>query len=174
LLRNQTLELWNPLFSPPDPEAAASTIGHLMASNWKMNRSALGFGGGQSLYEVRTNGTLWKSPYKLNSGVPTPSNKWRQVGKRSDWVSIWGHGTVIGLTSDGTVWTWGGDPGQDPVFDVQSRITLLRIRVMDWLGKPIPGYALAAFEPYQKEPRPLMRLVPVNNSKPNSESISAH
>jgi alpha-tubulin suppressor-like RCC1 family protein len=174
LLRHQTIELWNPLFLAPDPDAAASSIGYLMASNWMPNRSALAFGPGLVLFEVRTNGTLWKSPFRFSSGVQQQLNQWRQVGGRSDWVSIWGDGTALGLTSDGTIWTWGSDPGQDPVPFLESRLTLLKVRVLKWLGRPIPSYVTGARLPFQKEPRPLLRLVPATNSPSSSESVPAN
>ena len=170
-LRHQTVELWDPLVSLPGSNAAASSIGYLMASNWISNRSAFGFGARPTLYEVHTDGTLWKASSSSSSGFLTPSNKWHRVGKRSDWVSIWGFGTVLGLTSDGTIWTWGMDPGQEPVPDLHSRITLLHVRIMKRLKKPVTSYSTAGFPPYQKEPRPLMRLAPATNTQSNSERI---
>jgi hypothetical protein len=42
---------------------------------------------------------------------------------------------------------------------------------MKWLGKPMSGYVTGTYAPCQKEPRPLMRLAPANNSASNSESV---
>jgi hypothetical protein len=162
LLRGHTTELWNPLFSSPDADAAVSSNGYLLASNWISSRSAIGFAGKLTHYEVRTNGTLWSAPFIVKAGVPKPSDQWRQVGKRSDWISIWGSGTVVGVTSDGTVWTWGADPGQEPVPDIRSRITLWEVQIRRWIGKPRTFWTTQATSPYQKEPRPLMRLGPTN------------
>ena len=173
LLRRQTVEYWNPLFSPPNAGAAISTNNLLMVSNWISNRSALAYVGLLAQYEVRADGTLWKSPFSLSSEGPKPSNKWRQVGKRSDWISIWGFGTVVGLTSDGTVWMWGADPGQEPVPDMRSRLTLLEADVMTRLGNPPKSMSTQANSRYQKEPRPLMRLVPANNLQTNSATVPA-
>ncbi len=162
LLRGKTVELWNPLFSAPDAEAVISSIGNLRASNWISNRSALGWLGKPVFYEVRTNGTLWAAPVHITATSWNPPDKWRQVGKRSDWVSIWGFGTAVGLTADGTVWMWGADPGQEPIPDLGSRYKLWNAQVMRWLGKPPASLTTQATSPYQKEPRPLMRLEPTH------------
>jgi hypothetical protein len=155
-------ELWSPDYSPPNAEATATVTCQLVATNWAPGRSALATCDRIRLYQVRMNGTLWQTPFSHGPKGIVPSNKWRRVGKRTDWVSIWGHGTALGLTSDGTIWAWGEDPGQEYVLDMGSKIRLLKGRIMGWFGLPPTSSFTSASIPYQKEPRPLMRLVPTS------------
>jgi len=171
LLRRETVELWQPLLSPPNPKSSVTSSGHPSISNWRPNRSAMAFGGMLAQFEVRPDGTLWKAPYALKSDELTPSNQWRQVGKRSDWVSIGGFGSVLGLTADGTVWVWGQDLGQEPIPDPRSKRKLLWARVMTWLGNPPQSVTWSADAPYQKEPRPLMRLITATNTPTASGGV---
>jgi beta-lactamase regulating signal transducer with metallopeptidase domain len=52
--------------------------------------------------------------YAINNGAlvrgsyPEP-RRFDQIGSRTDWTALWGLGSVVGLTADGTLWTWGED-----------------------------------------------------------------
>jgi hypothetical protein len=105
-------------------------------------------------------------------GLPPDSTKlqWRRIGTRSDWVSIWGSDeTYFGLTADGTVWVWGTDWGQQPIETLKDKLTHLWEQIHDRFA-PSTGSAgplagrnpVVLTQPYQDEPRPLMRFKPVN------------
>jgi hypothetical protein len=86
--------------------------------------------------------------------------EWRRLSNRSDWLGLWGtSGTAVGLTADGTLWTWGIDQGREPELDFISRLKLAQSRLMSVFGpapRPMPAGTMPA---YQKQPRPLIRLV---------------
>ena len=160
LARTRSGELWEPLSSLPGPEAPAELACRLVASNAAPDHVAMAYCGAGLLYEVRPNGTLWKkdSPMLIQASTPSPG-KWRQVGHRSDWASIWGvGGTAFGLTSDGTLWTWGIDPTRPPVPDLSAKLKLLQTRIAAYFaGKPTRMQP-PRMPAYQSEPRPLMHL----------------
>jgi ABC-2 family transporter protein/Regulator of chromosome condensation (RCC1) repeat len=165
-VRNRAGELWEPLFTNPHPEASAAAIFRRVILPSASTHSAFavryGVNPSAECFEVRSNGTLWATPCSwLLQLTATPAN-WRQVGSRSDWISVSGDFAVVGLTRDGTLWTWGTDPGQEPVIGFQSRFKSLTDRIT---GRPGSGPA-QAYPPFQKEPRPLMRLVPANPQEP--------
>src|ERR1039458_1367108 len=125
-----------------------------------LDRVAVAFCGKGLLYEVRSDGTLWKKDHPwLFQPATFSTAKWRQVDKRSDWVSIWGvGGTAFGLTSDGTLWTWGIDPTRPPVMDLSAKLKMVQLRIKGYFTpRPIPT-AGPRMPAYQSEPRPLMRL----------------
>jgi alpha-tubulin suppressor-like RCC1 family protein len=104
-----------------------------------------------------------------NGNGPTPNSgklQWRRIGDRSDWVSIWGSDeSYFGLTSDGTVWVWGTDWGQKPIQSLKDKITYLWEKIKDHFQPAATGGGLMAgrpgmmlTQPYQGEPRPLMRF----------------
>ena len=166
LARTRSGELWEPLNSPPSAEDPAASTCRLVSSNALPDHVALAFCGMGLLYEVRPDGTLWKTDYSWFAQAPTSSaGKWRQVGKRSDWVSIWGvGGTAFGSTADGTLWTWGIDPSRPPVLELSAKLKLIQLRLKAAFGGSSPRPQPFRMPAYQAEPRPLMRLVPVTPS----------
>jgi alpha-tubulin suppressor-like RCC1 family protein len=153
-------EMWNLMERLPSAGETVAATGRLLISNSVPDKVAFAFGGTWSLYQVRSNGTLWEGSSPAAFWDGPPAGPWRQVGKRSDWISIWGSGaTALGLTADGTVWTWGIDQGKEVVVDFAAKVKRFQIRVMAMFGKAPGGAGLFATQPYQKEPRPLMRLV---------------
>lgn len=130
--------------------ATTTAFGLLFTTNW-----------GYAMYETRPNGTLWAAPLSLPP---------LRIGLRSDWISVWGgyYGTVIGLTSDGTLWTLGLDYGQEQHFDLGEKLGRLKYIMAKALGST-PGRGNATFVNWtgyqmQKEPRPLLRLVATNST----------
>ena len=166
LARTRSGELWEPLSSPPSAEDPATSTCRLVASNALPDHLAMAYCEKGLLYEVRPDGTLWKTDYSWSAQAPTSSaGKWRQMGHRSDWLSIWGvGGTAFGLTSDGTLWTWGIDPSRPPVLDLSAKLDLVQIRLRTYFaGRPTRIQA-PRMPAWHGEPRPLMRLVPVTPS----------
>ena len=111
-------EVWEPFHAAPNPEASAASSFRLVATNAAPGRFAAAWCGGPRIYEVRSDGTLWERTQPLSTYAATPVGEWRRLGKRSDWAALWGTGgTALGLTADGTLWTWGIDPGgnQPPI-----------------------------------------------------------
>ncbi len=158
--RTQTGTVWEPLHGNPGPQASVAMTCRRIASNPASDHPAfavrLGANPVAQRYEVRSNGTLWATECAPDFEPTTTAESWRRVGKRSDWVSVWGAGTVVGLTSDGTLWMWGSDLGQEEIADFHSRLDTLRGAVT---GRRT-GSSGQTFPPYQDEPRPLLRIVP--------------
>jgi len=169
LVRNRSGELWEPFHAAPSAEAPAALSCRLVVSNCVPGRFATAFCGKPKLYELRSDGTLWERWEPLSFYPDTPVGDWLRVGKRADWVGLWGgHGTALGLTADGTLWTWGIDVGREPAADFLSRLKLARSWLTSLIGPgPRPILAGAGGIPaYQKRPRPLMRLVLTNSVPP--------
>jgi alpha-tubulin suppressor-like RCC1 family protein/ABC-type transport system involved in cytochrome c biogenesis permease component len=167
LVRTRFSELWEPFYGMPDPEASASANCRLVVSNATPGRLAGAFCGESMLYELRSDGTLWGRNAPFGPWKTASTGPWRRVGKRSDWVSLWSMGpTAVGMTSDGTVWTWGIDPGQEPAADFLSRLKAAQVRIRGLFGTA-PGPSFAVGTPvFQKQPRPLLRLAYTNSTPP--------
>ncbi len=166
--RTRSGEQWVPFNGPPNADQAMTSACRLILSNSVPDHNAFAFTGVPVLYEVRADGTLWEQTFAIGSmgfWNFTPAGNPQQFGKRSDWVSIWGGGgTAYGLTSDSTIWMWGQDPSQDPTIKFSDRIQLLQREIKSALGTPTPGVGgIPRTLPFQKEPRPLMRLVPAGS-----------
>ena len=145
----------------PDPDASVAATSQLIATNFVPGHLIGAFCDVPKLYQLRADGTLWEKSYSFGPWAVTPADKWRQVGKRSDWVELWGvSGTAMGLTADGTLWTWGIDQSREPTHDFSAKLKLFQSRIKGFFGSPPgPGAGVGASPPYQKEPRPLMRLM---------------
>ena len=161
--RNQLGELRQPLAAFPDAEAGAAGTCPLIASNTLPGHVIWAYSGSPKLYDLRADGTLWEKSYSPLGWrlAASPVDDWHRFGKRSDWVGIWSaSGTAIGLTADGTIWMWGVDPSREPTRDFSARLALLQIRLKEMFGNPPPRGPIGVRVPaFQKEPRPLMRLV---------------
>jgi hypothetical protein len=138
------------------------------------DRMVLNLGGHNAFIgtQARRFGSLrFGSPSSSSGVTPLPQKlEWRRVGKRSDWVSVWSsYGTYFGLTSDGTVWVWGIDWGQQPKPTLKDRLIhlweVVRDHFPDWAqgAAPFSGSPIRfLIQPYQDEPRPFMRFKPVH------------
>ena len=159
-VRNRSGEVWEPFHAAPNPEASAASSFHLVATNAVPGRFASAWCGEPRVFEVRSDGTLWERTQPLNTSAVTPVGEWRRLGKRSDWATLWGTGgTALGLTADGTIWTWGIDPVGNQPSDFLSRLKLARTRLMSLFGPGPRPMAAGATPAYQEQPRPLLRLV---------------
>jgi len=153
--------VWLMTGASPNPEATVAATSQLIATNFVPGHLIGAFCDTPKLYQLRADGTLWEKSYSFGPWAATPADKWRQVGKRSDWVELWGvSGTAMGLTADGTIWTWGIDQRRDPRNDFSAKLKLFQLRIKGLFGSsPGPGAGMGATPPVQKEPRPLMRLM---------------
>ena len=159
-VRNRSGEVWEPFHAAPNPEASALSSFRFIVSNAVPGRFAAAWCGETRVCEVRSDGTLWERTQPLNTYAATPVGEWRRLGKRSDWLALWGTGgTALGLTADGTLWTWGIDPGRNQPADLLSRLRLARTRLMSLFGPGPRPLSAGATPVYQDQPRPLMRLV---------------
>lgn len=158
LVVNRAGELWDPFFAPANPQAPASAS--CRPVNGTDGHTAIAFTGSERLFQIRSDGTLWKSDYSPLPGA-SPPLKWARVGKRSDWIELWsGSGTAFGRTRDGMVWTWGIDAGREPVADFATRLNAARIRLRAWT-RPTAGMSSSwATSTFQSEPRPLIQIAP--------------
>ncbi len=164
LVWNRAGELWEPFHGTPNPETPAALNLRLVVPHAVSGRFATAWCDEPRAYEVRADGTLWERTQPLSS-LRTPVGEWHRVGKRSDWVSLWSTGTTaVGLTADGTLWTWGLDPAGQGVRGFVSQLKLARARLMALVGpgpRPMPPPVMPAF---QKQPRPLLRMVLTNST----------
>jgi hypothetical protein len=155
-LLNNADECWLSQVRVPDAKANISSFARQIGES--PTRAQVAFAP-LAAYEIREDGTLWRCRYRVTGvGTITGSPVWRRVGTRSDWVSVTGYGTVMGLTRDGTIWCWGADVGREPVPDFQSRLTLLKVRLRKILRLAPMGYSTSASSPIIDNPAPLMRI----------------
>jgi hypothetical protein len=164
LARNQAGELWDLADAAPNPLAGAPAVFSLVSYNWASDR--VNSVPSLTRMQVRADGTLWVAHILSSSAAAPKADDWRQLGTRSDWVALWGHQeTGFGMTSDGTVWTWGMDLGKEPVKTYESRLELLRDRLTGLVtpraGKTVPFVAF-----YSTQPRPLLKLVGGKENQP--------
>ncbi len=177
LARSKSGELWDPLYRRPSADASVGEVCRLTSTNCRSDQIASAFRGQSELFEVRSNGTLWAKTYPMNPAdftktTSTSAGTWQQVGNRSDWLSVGGNwGTAFGLTSDGTIWFWGVDWNGEPVIDFSSRLNALYGRFMNWFGKPGVTSGASSRLPCQKEPRPLLQLIPAPAPAPNNSVV---
>jgi hypothetical protein len=161
--RRRNGEVWQPNASSANAQAPLSATCQLIASNSLPNRLAGAFCGTAKLYELRADGTLWEKPVSWSVWTAPSMAQWSRFGRRSDWTAVWSGGwTAFGLTGDGTLWTWGYDPGRPAARDFSSRIEELegKIRQTFAIRRSAPGGMTAMSPlPYQKHPRPLLRVV---------------
>jgi trimeric autotransporter adhesin len=175
LMRTRSGELWHGLYAAPAPDASATLVCRLITSNAVPLRVATGLAGAPKLYELRKDGSLWERTQLFAYWQTEPAGKWRRIGKRTDWVSIWGaNGTTYGLTADGVVWTWGFDPTRPANTSLAYRLAALQARIGNPLRAspaPLLGWLSAKLMPYQftPEPRPLMRILPPQSSNLDSQ-----
>jgi alpha-tubulin suppressor-like RCC1 family protein len=162
-VRNRRGELWQPVSLRAGTAQNASAAGYLLSTNTADGRFAQAWCDKAMAFEVRADGCLWQAlvTYRRSEGsIPFERipGRWRRVGKRSDWMGVWGTGTAIGLTADGTLWIWGADPGLEPTMVLSSRLRALQHRVASRLGTA-PGNLTTLSRPgYRKTPTPLMTI----------------
>ena len=167
LVWNRLGEVWEPFHAAPNPEASAASSFQLVATNAVPGRFASAWCGEPRIYEVRSDGALWERTQPLNTSAAIPVGDWRRLGKRSDWAALWGTGgTALGMTGDGTLWTWGIDPGGNQPSDFLSRLKLARSWLTSLFGPGPRPMAAGAAPAYQEQPRPLIRLVLTNSAVP--------
>lgn len=158
-------ELWDLSYGPPAPDSPAASNCRLALTNSAPGKAVTAFPASPKLYQVRPDGTLWERDEAygfMGLGQGALNAKWQRVGKRKDWISIWGSGgTALGLTADGTLWTWGLDPGRQIKPDFFTKIRIARARLQSGIGGPgASGFAFGQVPPLQSAPRPLMKFVP--------------
>jgi hypothetical protein len=166
LVLTRSGELWQPFHAAPDSELPAAATCRLVLSNAAPGRVAMAVCDKPKLYQLRADGSLWETTYQFGSGTATPE-EWRRVGKRSDWVSLYsGGGTAFGLTSDGMLWTWGYDLGRQPKIgqNFAARIKQIQLGVKSMIGPAPRPMPMGTSPPFNKQPRPLLRLVNTNST----------
>jgi hypothetical protein len=118
------------------------------------------------MYDIQPGGTMTVTPLSSwPASAPSLSTPVR-FGQRTDWISVWGGaGTLIGLSSDGSLWTWGIDFGQERHYNLGERLDIAKKAIANALGAaPRPGQydEWGGYQP-QKEPRMLLRMVVTNS-----------
>jgi ABC-type transport system involved in multi-copper enzyme maturation permease subunit len=175
-VRNQAGESWaiSPLARRPGPDVSIRALGTQVSSNATTSALGLFFTNNWTLasFETRPDGALWATPMSWRGGYQPTALPFR-VGQRSDWVSVWGtFETTIGLTSDGTLWAWGRDYGQDAHYELAERFGIIRETIATVLGAE-PQSSIRAMQdecrPYypQKEPRRLIQILVTNSPTTN-------
>jgi hypothetical protein len=165
MFRTQSGEIWEGVFAAlPSSNSPISASCRMLATNFLPDAIAIAASDTARIFELHADGTLWQRPFPGMPGSPNSNKnqKWTRVGKRSDWTRLWSSGgTAFGLTKDGTIWTWGFDPTRPPQQSISSYLQNMQASVQDRLGKTTtaPGKS-GRPRHYQKEPRPLLRVVP--------------
>ncbi|HWY77213.1 MAG TPA: hypothetical protein VN281_16440, partial [Verrucomicrobiae bacterium] len=163
-VRNQAGEFWQPLYASPGSNMVTALTCHRVVSSADSDHPAFAVRMGPNpvaeRYEVRSNGTLWATACAPDFQPGTTPEKWHRVGSRSDWVSVWGDSAVVGLTSDGTIWLWGSDFGDEEVADFQSRLATFKAGISMRGGRA----SSPTFPPYQEKPRPLLKMLWMNDA----------
>jgi alpha-tubulin suppressor-like RCC1 family protein len=176
--QNQAGELWSlfPLAGLPGEGVPVAAICSRASSNATSSAGGLLFRADwtPASFETHSDGTLWATPLSwstMYAPIATPL----RVGQRSDWVSVWGtFNTTIGLTSDGTLWTWGKDYGQPAHYEFGDRFGMLKEMIATLLGAAPPSSIYAVHDECgqyypEKEPRPLLRIVTPNAAEANPQ-----
>jgi alpha-tubulin suppressor-like RCC1 family protein len=159
LFRLRNGEIWAPFISIPSANTSLKSTCTLVVSNSLLNGIAAAVTDSPRLFQLHADGTLWQKPYPVPSGFSSSEEVWKQVGKRKNWVSLWSaNGTAFGLTSDGIIWTWGYDPSRPPKHSLSSWFKTMQTTLRSRLAKT-PVTMTRPPRAYQKEPRPLIRLV---------------
>ncbi|HEX4119478.1 MAG TPA: ABC transporter permease subunit [Verrucomicrobiae bacterium] len=150
--QNRAGELWDVAFSFPNPNLPPASVCRLVSTNWAADR--IQSGSHWMSARIAPDGTLW-------STLPAPNDPLvsrtplRKISTRADWDSIWVvNGTGFGMTSDGTLWAWGNNLGQDPPMNLQA----LRNRLV---GRR--AYAAGGALPIWDQPHPLIKLTPLKD-----------
>lgn len=165
-----TAGTWHSLFHDlPDPHAAAAAntkvflkqamTGHLVFGQDVKLRQA-SYDRRKAVYEVREDGSLMMSSYTYPFPSAVPVEGWSRYGHRTDWVGVWSDGGVmLGLTADGTLWTWGYDLAA--WNRVRMRLFQLQAKLDQMVGRGLSarGMILNTIPPLQVEPRPLIKFV---------------
>jgi hypothetical protein len=163
---NQAGEWWNfwPFRGLPGADVPVASMGLLVSSNYATHAIGPCFSNNWNWceYEIKPERTLWVSPF--NWQMNAAEAQFTRFDQRSDWISITGGSqTLIGMTSDGTLWTWGLDFAQKRHYDLGERIGLVAAAITNsFAPKRLRQYdEWAGYQP-QKDPRPLMRVVITN------------
>jgi len=172
-VRNQANEWWSlfPFRGLPGADVPVSALGHLVSSNYVMAAFGPFFSTNWSwgMYEIHPGGTMWVNPFSWPLTPPLPPPL--RFGRRSDWIALWGGaGTMVGLTSENTLWTWATDYGQERHYDFGERVGMVKTAISNAFGaSPRRGTydEWGGYQP-QKEPRPLLRLVFTNSAEGNA------
>ena len=167
-------EVWRPNPGSANAQAPASATCEFISSNAQPDRLAITRWQAPKLYEARRDGTLWERNCSF-PGRPVPVDvTWRRVGKRTDWVAIWGNGaTAVGLTADNTIWTWGIDPTREAILSFVGRVQRLNYRMNELFGTRRPPTPMMFGGPGFKRPavritpRALMRMA-ISTAKPTN------
>lgn len=161
MVRNRAGEVWQPFYGLPAAGASASSNCRLLFSNALPGCITMAICDQPKLFQVRPDGTLWQQPFRFGTAAISTA-PWERVGKRSDWVSLHSAaGAAFGLTADGMLWTWGFDLSRTTSPALSSRFRALQMKIRSLFGSG-PGTAtmVGGMPPVQKQPRPLLRLLP--------------
>ena len=175
--QNQAGEWWSlfPFASFAGADVPVSELGWLATSNSATSAIGLAYHANWSFtaYGIQPDGTMWTSPI-FSWPVLRPPNPQDRVGQRSDWVSVWGqNGTVIGLTSDNTLWTWGADFGQQRHYDFGDRVAIFKEAISNtFAARAGPSWNDEQGYQLQKTPRPLLRMIFTNSSANSPTSLA--
>ncbi|HSH16795.1 MAG TPA: hypothetical protein VLD18_12215, partial [Verrucomicrobiae bacterium] len=155
--------VWHTLFHDlPDPRAAATGT-KIFLKQAKADHLVFGLDVKpplrQAVYEVREDGSLMVSPYTLPYPSASPVEGWNRYGHRTDWLGVWSNGgTMLGLTADGTLWTWGYDLAA--MNQVRMRLSQLKVKLDQMFGRGMSARGINLnTPPLQVEPRPIINFV---------------
>jgi hypothetical protein len=124
------------------------------------------------VFEVHRNGSLWRRrisitpPTSAGTIATLSAGKPQRFGSRSNWMSVQGTSTAIGVTTDGMIWTWGADVSRDPIPEFSAQLKLFENKVRKTVGLPQNSLSYGSSFPTTEKPRPLIQMV-----APDSASV---
>jgi ABC-type transport system involved in cytochrome c biogenesis permease component len=154
--------VWHTLFQDlPHPATPAATNSRPFLRQAQSDRLVFGIAVRpnltQAVYEVREPGALMLSHWTHPTAATGFAESWLPFDQRTDWLGVWSNGgTMLGLTADGTLWTWGLD------LAAAGRVTLsqLKVKLAEMLGRRPPARGMHIdTPPLQVAPRPLIKFV---------------
>jgi len=154
------------LYDLPDPEVTADENSLPFLTQAATDAPAFGLLAsppfGPAAYEVRPDGSLMVTAFSLPfiSGPTSTVEDWQPFGDRQDWMRVWSNGgTMLGLTADGTLWTWGVDLSTDGDRTLRARLARLEAKLNSLFGRMPGRRGVAGGQAIQQEPRPLIKFV---------------
>ncbi len=152
------------LYDLPDPNASVDANTKLFLNQAKTDRLVFGLAVEPVLYpavfEARPDGSLMFSPYTFPNASAGSAENWQRFDARSDWLQVWSNsGTMLGLTADGTLWTWGFDLTAEADSGLKARHARLEEKLnqlFNWTPRWGPN---TGQPPLQIKPRPVIKFV---------------
>jgi hypothetical protein len=162
MVRNDGGELWTPL-GPADATLRKEDNARFVVALNGDSVFPLGVSTEPSLslanFKVSKEGQLFARHVSDTPNGPWRLGAWHPFDDRRPWTHVYGNRHVtLGVTRDGTIWTWGTDPGFPDTLSNKTRVQNLKQRLESAIGNRVPRRASNLQPRIQKYPRAIMRV----------------